>query len=242
MEGYLVDLTLLEPVFFASREISNYYETEPVIGNYALCYALGWTRAAYRVQGGPTYRQDLMPLREQGIYVSPGTPVDDVAYSMASFNALTDAYWYQMAKNAIEVAKGQRTRAVNYPQNGRIKQLGTGSRFRFAVISSKPVAEMERPVYVRLGKWMSRTKLSWQRARITSRQEDEAQIPLYLNGADVLDPSGIRRFDLTVIYPAPILRNVQYSGAVYELKPDRGVSVLFPTCCVLGGQQWSGSP
>ena len=34
-------LTLMEHMYFASREYGTLYETEPVIGNYALTYALG---------------------------------------------------------------------------------------------------------------------------------------------------------------------------------------------------------
>ena len=38
---YRLELTLLEKVFFASREIDELFQTEPVLGNYALTYALG---------------------------------------------------------------------------------------------------------------------------------------------------------------------------------------------------------
>ena len=40
-QAKLVELYCLEPVFFASRELSDTYYTEGVIGNYALTYALG---------------------------------------------------------------------------------------------------------------------------------------------------------------------------------------------------------
>jgi CRISPR-associated protein Csc1 len=36
----LVELWCAEPVFFASREISDCYYTEGVLGNYALAYSL----------------------------------------------------------------------------------------------------------------------------------------------------------------------------------------------------------
>ena len=39
---YRADLTLMEHTYFASREIGTLYESEPLIGNYALTYALGF--------------------------------------------------------------------------------------------------------------------------------------------------------------------------------------------------------
>ena len=48
---YRCDLTLLEPTFFSSREISNYYQTAPLIGNYALAYALGLCHSPYYNNG-----------------------------------------------------------------------------------------------------------------------------------------------------------------------------------------------
>jgi CRISPR-associated protein Csc1 len=39
--AHLIELWCAEPVFFASRELSDTYYTEGVIGNYALAYALG---------------------------------------------------------------------------------------------------------------------------------------------------------------------------------------------------------
>ena len=44
----LIELWCAEPVFFASRELSDTYYTEGTIGNYALAYALGWARSQGR--------------------------------------------------------------------------------------------------------------------------------------------------------------------------------------------------
>ena len=41
VEIYRASLTLKEHTYFASREIGIFYESEPLIGNYALAYALG---------------------------------------------------------------------------------------------------------------------------------------------------------------------------------------------------------
>ena len=70
------DLVLHEPVFFASREIGDLFETAPAIGNYALCYALRLVQGKYRVPNRPTYREDLAWLNEAGIYITPAELID----------------------------------------------------------------------------------------------------------------------------------------------------------------------
>lgn len=73
-QAQLVELWCAEPVFFASRELSDCYYTEGAIGNYALAYAFGWARSSYRLidkaAGRPTYKEDLEPLA-QSCYVLP---------------------------------------------------------------------------------------------------------------------------------------------------------------------------
>src|SRR5262245_149007 len=46
---YRLELILLEKVFFASREIDELFQTEPVLGNYGLTYALGLAVSPYRL-------------------------------------------------------------------------------------------------------------------------------------------------------------------------------------------------
>ncbi len=43
---YRADLTLMEHTYFASREVGTLYESEPLIGNYALTYAHGFVRCS----------------------------------------------------------------------------------------------------------------------------------------------------------------------------------------------------
>src|ERR1043166_6318002 len=71
---YRLELTLWEKVFFASREIDELFQTEPVLGNYALTYALGLAVSPYRLserEDRPSYREDLSALNEKSIYVTP---------------------------------------------------------------------------------------------------------------------------------------------------------------------------
>src|SRR5690606_30434759 len=64
-------------------------------------YALGLCYAPYFNDGRIRYRQDLEPLNEQGIYVTPATLVGTPRFQLAQFNAQPDAYWYAMANNVI---------------------------------------------------------------------------------------------------------------------------------------------
>ena len=69
MHIYRCEFELMENLFFASREVNNFFQTEPVIGNYALAYALGLCHSSYHNDGDITYATDLERLNEASIYV-----------------------------------------------------------------------------------------------------------------------------------------------------------------------------
>ncbi len=101
---YRLELTLHEKVFFASREIDELFQTEPVLGNYALTYALGLAVTPYRLserEDRPYYREDFSVLNDTGIYVTPGTPLNAPTLEVERFNGMVESYWYKMANNAV---------------------------------------------------------------------------------------------------------------------------------------------
>jgi CRISPR-associated protein Csc1 len=107
--AYLAELWCTEPVFFASRELSDTYYTEGTIGNYALAYALGWARSPYRLRGQdtgrPRYTEDLTPLHND-CYILPAWPADGhTSFRFERFNALSDSYWYAMTNNRVATAR-----------------------------------------------------------------------------------------------------------------------------------------
>jgi CRISPR-associated protein Csc1 len=146
---YEGEITLWEHTFFASREIGILYETEPVIGNYALAYALGLARAPYQWAGPPRYREDLAPLNEVGLYVTPATfDPARLRFALTLFNAQSDSYFSAFTNNAIvapptgwvaraegtrwflinpQTGERRQVRPNNFPQSGRIRMLGLGS-------------------------------------------------------------------------------------------------------------------
>ncbi len=233
---YRCDITLQEATFFSSREISNTYYTEPLLGNYALAYAFGLAQAPYFNQGEIHYARDLSALNEQGIYVTPGTLTTAPHFTFGQFNAQPDAYWFAFANNAIvsrsdgawveksgpvwyeHTAGGRRKIGLeNRPQHGRIRMLAIGNTAVCYLISREPLT---LPRYIRLGKFMSKARVTVieQPVSIVSRQEQP--LDMLLNPADLPSDYRLTTFDLVTVPPTPLVNNIVLSGDMYAL-PNR---------------------
>ena len=224
MVVYRLDLTFHEKVFFASREIDELFQTEPVLGNYALTYALGLSISPYRQserEDRPYYREDLGLLNERGIYVTPGTPLETPTLEVERFNAMVDSYWYKMANNAVVAdlavrLDGARAPVTNFPQKGRLRMLSRGNRFRCYVFAREAVSF---PRYIRLGKFLGKTRLevtqTWQDPSI--REVQNEQVDLFLNPLDLSPDIQVSYHDLFNLPPVPLIRNAQLSGRMYHL-------------------------
>ena len=223
MHIYRCEFRLMENLFFASREVNNFFQTEPVIGNYALAYALGLCRAGYHNDGEITYAEDLEGLNEAGIYITPGTLTEEPRFTVVRFNALSDSYWYQMEQNAISVDRERifnsrlKARATNFPQIGRLKLLSIGNEGVFYLTSRD---EFRVPRYIRLGKFMSKTKISAYKQHYREIHAQDVSYLNYLNPNDLPSDTQIGMFDLLNIRPTPLIRQVQLSGDFYELADD----------------------
>ena len=223
MHIYRCEFQLMENLFFASREVNNFFQTEAVIGNYALAYALGLCRAGYHNDAEITYAQDLDKLNEAGIYVTPGTLTEKPRFTVTRFNALSDSYWYQMEQNAISVNRERifnprlKARATNFPQIGRLKLLSIGNKGVFYLTSRD---EFRVPRYIRLGKFMSKAKISAYKQQYREIHAPDVSYRGYLNPNDLPPETQIGMFDLLNIRPTPLIRQVQLSGDFYELTDD----------------------
>jgi len=227
---YRCELTFWEHVFFSSREISNFFQTEPLLGNYALAYAFGLAQSPYHNDGTVRYALDLKPLNERGVYVTPGTLLSEPRFVLSQFNAQADTYWYAFTNNAIvarpddrlavrqgarwriidpATGEGQFVRPNNYPQHGRIKMLALGNRAICYVLSREPLA---LPRYVRLGKWMSKAGVMITHATARPEPRDEETVPVFLNPADLPHPERLLVYDLVSIHPVPLVRHAVLSG------------------------------
>jgi len=231
---YRCDLTLLEDTFFSSREVSNFYQTEPFIGNYALAYALQFCQSPYFNNGSIRYKADLGELNARGIYVTPGAIVGDPRFVVSRFNAQPDTYWYAMGNNALitkpdgtwaekrtaawfiverEGENGRKVRVENRPQVGRIRMLGIGTRATCHVISSE---ELRLLSYIRLGKFMSKARVIVEQHSMVEPELGEGSYGL-LNIGDLPQESRLLAFDLLNVPPAPLARNARIAGRGYQL-------------------------
>ncbi|NMF81792.1 type I-D CRISPR-associated protein Cas5/Csc1 [Nodosilinea sp. P-1105] len=224
----LIELWCAEPVFFASRELSDTYYTEGTIGNYALAYALGWARSPYRLLGAatgrPTYLEDLTPLTGQR-YILPAWPLDTSAsFRFERFNALSDSYWYAMTNNRVAIAREdlplKRTgkkpstfRPSNFPQTGRLRVIERGNRFQTIVFGNGDL-----PEYIRVGKFMSKVRVEIVKTfSVTALSPGEYNCHAYLNSADLPSGLSLLSFDLISIPPASLLKNLRFSGAAWQV-------------------------
>ncbi|MBE3560979.1 MAG: type I-D CRISPR-associated protein Cas5/Csc1 [Ktedonobacteraceae bacterium] len=229
---YRADLTLMEHTYFASREVGTLYESEPLIGNYALTYALALCASPYNWSGPPRYKEDLSPLNARGIYVTPATFLAGrLRFVFSQFNAQSDSYYFRFDPNAIATERQKKARATNFPQSGKIRMLGLESQARFYLLSLSE--EPERlPTYIRLGKFNSKARVEWQRLTLPSALPvyEEQEIDFFLNAAD-LPPSflaGMRAFSLYNIYPAPLLSRCRLQGPFWHARDATGKSVVLP--------------
>ena len=248
MHIYVADLHLWEHTYFASREIGSYYETEPLIGNYALTYALGWCKGKgvqyhlAKEDNRPQYADDLAPLNKLGIYLTPAG-FDKLRLALTRFNGQIDSYYFRFAQNAITDIHDltAKVSAVNYPQSGRIRMLGLDSTARFYLLDrDERIVAGERlgtgdsptlPPYIRLGKFMSKARVRWSKpyqARVEDNKPIFAASGL-LNGADLPDTSALLTFSTYNIHPAPILRDVQMRGQFWQFTPPGEKQICLPT-------------
>ncbi|MCW3053652.1 MAG: hypothetical protein JWN14_2822 [Chthonomonadales bacterium] len=238
MHIYRCLLELKEATFFASREVNALFQTEAVVGNYALTYALGLCHAPYHAEGGPRYQEDLKAVAAFDIYVTPATLEEPFRYTFAQFNGLSEGYFSAMANNAL-VAPGtgqwaerdgnhwyirgednsrKRVSPANFPQIGRIRMLAAENRATFHVFSAQPLI---LPNYIRLGKFMSKAKvtavnLPWQRV-----DGVEQTVKDYLNPTDLAHETSLRVYDVLSVRPAPLIRNAAVSGPLYRIESAR---------------------
>lgn len=233
VEIYLADLTLMEHTFFASREVGIYYITEPVIGNYALAYALGLCAAPYNWNGPPRYKEDLSPLNHRGLYITPGTFLpDNLRYALSQFNAQTDSYFFRFDQNAISTDPAKKARAANFPQSGKIRMLGQSSRAFFFLINGQGET-LRLPSYIRLGKFNSKARLIWEKLVLRSEEpivRENQRLDFLLNAADLPNDTAARlqSFSMYNLYPAPLLNKCHLSGGFWQCSTRAGNDVYVP--------------
>jgi len=234
MHIYRCRLRLKEKTFFSSREVSRSYYTAPLVGNYALAYAMGLCQAPYFNDGTIHYREHLSSLNARGTYVTPATIEDEPQFLVEQFNAQPETYWSAMGRGVLVTRPdghqmeveggtwyargptGARTmaRPANRPQFGRIRYLAVGNEATYYVLSAQPI---QIPSYVRLGKFMSKARVVSEEIRYETLSLERVSLPFLLNPADLGPETDLHTFDLVTVPPTPLVKNASISGDFYRL-------------------------
>jgi len=213
---YRCELELHDSMYFATREIGRLYETEPILHNYALCYALGLVDSdrhsttvseehSYRYfcpEQIPKYEEHLTPLNQQGIYVTPARAV--------RHTAVLNTWKYANNNYHVEMEKTQK----NIPSFGRAKEIAPESQFECFIISEQPLS---LPKWIRLGKWMSKAEVRIEELLKLRQGEGEFTFPYPLNPLDVMFTHQVSSYDTVNMPPVSLIRNVRLRGHYYEL-------------------------
>jgi CRISPR-associated protein Csc1 len=202
MRIYLCRLTLHENLYYATREVGRLYETGRCLHNYALTYALGFAVAPYfQAQQVPRYIEELTPLNQRGVYVTPARDVN-VRYSLNTFKYASNLYHVEMEKSSR-----------NTPSFGRAKEISVGSEFEFAVLSATEVVQLPR--WIRLGLWRSKAAVTWEEFPEIQPRQGSFTSELPLNPLDV--PGQLQVFDLLSMPPVSLILNARIEGNYYTL-------------------------
>lgn len=212
---YRSTLELHDSLYFATREIGRLYETEPVLHNYALCYALGLVdndrhsttvpeEHSYRYfcpEQVPRYEEHLTPLNHQGIYVTPARAI--------KHTAVLNTWKYANNNYHVEMEKTQK----NIPSFGRAKEIAPESQFECFILSEKPLV---LPKWVRLGKWASKAEVKIEELSKVRSLEGDFTCPYPLNPLDVMFTHQVFSYDTVNMPPVSLIRNVRLQGHYYE--------------------------
>ncbi len=214
---YRCQIELHDSLYFATREIGRLYETEPVIHNYALCYALGLVDSeiysttvseehSYRYfcpEQVPQYEPHLTALNQQGIYVTPGRSI--------SHSSTLNTWKYANNNYHVEMEKTQK----NIPGFGRTKEIAPESQFEFFIISEK---SLKLAKWIRLGKWMSKAAVEIVELKEVKRSPTETNFifPYLLNPLDVMFTHQVLSYDVVNMPPVSLIQNVKMLGRYYE--------------------------
>lgn len=216
---YRCQIELHDSLYFATREIGRLYETEPVIHNYALCYALGLVDSeiysttvseedSYRYfcpEQVPKYEPHLTALNQQGIYVTPGRSI--------SHSSTLNTWKYANNNYHVEMEKTQK----NIPSFGRTKEIAPESKFEFFLISEK---FLKLAKWIRLGKWMSKAAVEIVEQKEVKRSPSETDFifPYLLNPLDVMFSHQVISYDVVNMPPVSLIQNVKMLGRYYEFE------------------------
>lgn len=218
---YRCTIELHDTLYYATREIGRLYETEPILHNYALCYALGLvdsdrydTRVSeeheYRYfcpEQVPKYEAHLTPLNDRGIYVTPAKAI--------RHGAVLQTWKYANNHYHVEMEKTQK----NIPSFGRAKEIAAESLFECFVISAQAIV---LPRWIRLGKWMSKAEVRVEELEDVQMLTKDFVCEHPLNPLDVMFTHQVVSYDTLNMPPVSLIRNVRFlNGLHYRIQAGK---------------------
>ncbi len=195
-------LVLHDSLYYATREMGRLYETEKVIHNWALTYALGFIQKPYYCPNSvPTYQDDLQPINAAGIYVTPAQPIH-CDYVINTFKFADNRHRAFSTPNR-----------TNKPSYGKTKELAPESEFEFYIVGELP----ERlPKWIRLGLWMSKAHIEVQDVESSPTPKTGVFACSHLlNPMDLPIPPEL--YDLISMPPVSLLQNARFDGEYVEI-------------------------
>jgi CRISPR-associated protein Csc1 len=214
---YRAQLELHDSLYFATREIGRLYETEAIVHNYALCYALGLVDSdRYNTQVSeeheyryfcreqvPMYEQHLSRLNDVGIYVTPARSLHHTS--------VLHTWKYANNKYHVEMEKTK----TNIPSFGRAKEIAPESAFEFFILSANHLPKLSK--WIRLGKWMSKAELKiTKEIEVSKPQNKDFIFSFPLNPLDVMFTHQVLSYDTVNMPPVSLIRNVRLQGHFYD--------------------------
>ncbi len=213
---YRCTLELHDSLYFATREIGRLYETEPILHNYALSYVLGLVdneqlattvaeEYSYRnfcAEQIPRYQEQLTPLTQQGIYVTPARSL--------THTSVLNTWKYADNRYHVEMQATEK----NIPSFGRTKEIAIESQFEFFVFSEQT---LKLPRWVRIGKWASKAELTaFELPKPQLNKANKEFTYAYpLNPLDVMFTNQVLSYDTINMPPVSLIRNVRMVGDYY---------------------------
>lgn len=196
MRLYDCELRFHDNLYYETRTLGRLYETGRLLHNIALTYALGLAQTTYHhAEDVPKYREEITPLNEAGVYVTPAAGVD-INYVIHTFKLGGE-------RSAVFMERSN----ANIPTYGRAKEIAVNSRFRFGVLSEDT---LDFPVWIRMGLWMSKARLTVQEIPLTQTGPGEHVVSLYpLNPGDLRRENELQLFDLVSMRPTSLVENAQ---------------------------------
>jgi CRISPR-associated protein Csc1 len=211
---YRCQIELHDSLYYATREIGRLYETEAILHNYGLCYALGLvnsdTYCYFCPEQIPQYEQHLIPLNEQGIYVTPARTINHTS--------ILNTWKYANNNYHVEMEKTQK----NIPTFGRAKEIAPESVFECFIIAQN---SLNIPRWIRLGKWMSKAEVNVKELVKPKIKDDLFICPHPLNPLDVMFTNQVMSYDVINMPPVSLIRNVTMRGQYYYSDEFREVKI-----------------